>query len=240
MSKLYNMGCSFAYGNCVPERNKLCKEHKSPGTYVAKHLNLKEVNLARNGGSIDGVLRKLYTHTFDLGGVVLIGVPPAGRFQVVSTIEQRYNKERATKASIFGKNSTAQECIKYAYTLGPETRGDYFHTLKWPSTIDDDINETSSYYLHFSILKIQKRLQELGMKYYIYNSIGFDYKPKNEETNIIKNLIDYRYYYRPDYSLLDLIKSNSKYELAEGDQHPNHLAYEEWFKDFKNWLKEKI
>ena len=62
MSKLYNLGCSFAYGNCAPRRNKLCNQHKGPGTYIAKYLDRKEVNLARNGNSIDGVLRRLYTY----------------------------------------------------------------------------------------------------------------------------------------------------------------------------------
>ena len=39
--------------------------------------------------------------------------------------------------------------------------------------------------------------------------------------------------------LLDLLvgKSNVEYELAEGDQHPNHFAYEDWSKGFIDWLK---
>ena len=52
MSKLYNMGCSFAYGNCVPQRNKLSNEHRSPGTYIAEYMKRDEVNLARNGYSL--------------------------------------------------------------------------------------------------------------------------------------------------------------------------------------------
>ena len=237
MSKLYNLGCSFAYGNCAPRRNKLCNEHKGPGTYIAKYFDRKEVNLARNGNSIDGVLRRLYTYDFEKDGIVLIGVPPSGRFQVVGHEEQIYNKERAYKSSIFGKTNEAQKCIRYAYTKGPNTRGDYFHTLKWAEVTSEHINETSSYHVLFNILKIQTRLKELGLKYYIYNSIGFKHNPKNEETKKIKEQIDWSYYYKPEYSMFDMVLSNVEYELAEGDQHPNHYAYEEWSKDFIDWLE---
>ena len=44
MSKLYNLGCSFAYGNCAPRRNKLCNEHKDEYIH-SKYLDRKEVNL---------------------------------------------------------------------------------------------------------------------------------------------------------------------------------------------------
>ena len=239
MLKLYNLGCSFAYGNCVPTRNVICDEHKGPGTFLAEYLQREEVNLARNGNSIDGILRKLYTYDFDKNGIVLIGVPPAGRFQTISSIEQRYNKERTTKANIFGKNSEAQNCIKYAYTKGPETRGDYFHTLKWPDMLSEKINETAKYHVLFNILKIQTKLKELGLEYYIYNSVAALGIPKNEETISIREQIDWSNYYKPEYSMFDVVKLNVEYELAEGDQHPNHYAYEVWFKGFVDWLKNK-
>ena len=35
---------------------------------------MHEENLGRNGNSIDGVLRKLYTYDFEKGGIILIGV----------------------------------------------------------------------------------------------------------------------------------------------------------------------
>jgi len=239
MLKLYNLGCSFAYGNCVPTRNVIGNEHKGPGTFLAQYLNRSEVNLARNGNSIDGVLRKLYTYNYEKDGIILIGVPPAGRFQVVSKTEQRYNKERATKASVFGKTSNAQNCIKYAYAKGPETRGDYFHTLKWPDMLTDKINETAKYHALFTILKIQTKLRELGLEYYIYNSVSAVGTPKNEETISLKEQIDWSNYYKPEESMFDIVKTDTKYELAEGDQHPNHLAYEIWFRGFVDWLKNK-
>ena len=239
MLKLYNLGCSFAYGNCVPTRNVIGDKHKGPGTFLAEYLQRKEVNLARNGNSIDGVLRKLYTYDYEKNGIILIGVPPAGRFQVISKIEQRYTKERATKASVFGKTTPAQNCIKYAYTKGPETRGDYFHTLKWPDFISEKLNETAKYHVLFTILKIQTKLKELGLEYYIYNSVSALGEPKNEETISIREQIDWSNYYKPEYSMFDMVKGNVEYELAEGDQHPNHLAYEIWFRGFVDWLKNK-
>ena len=33
-------------------------KHRGPGTYIAEYFNMHEENLARNGNSIDGVLRK--------------------------------------------------------------------------------------------------------------------------------------------------------------------------------------
>ena len=91
---------------------------------------------------------------------MLIGVPPSGRFQVVSFDEQVYNKERGSKASIFGKNSEAENSIRYAFTKGPTIKGDYFHTLKYTAVPGvDDINETASYNVLFSVLKIQERLK---------------------------------------------------------------------------------
>ena len=35
---------------------------------------MKKILYYRNGNSIDGVLRKLYTYDFEKGGIILIGV----------------------------------------------------------------------------------------------------------------------------------------------------------------------
>lgn len=243
MSKLYNLGCSFAYGNCVPEKNKLCDTHKSPGTFIAKHLGMEEVNLAVNGNSLDGVLRRLYTYDFEKDGIILIGVPPAGRFQIVSYQEQVHNKIRGGQAERTGKSVSAKECIKYGFSKGPGGHDDFFKTSKWPELPEKhmkmDINETASYLLNFNLVKIQTRLKELGLKYYLYNSIGFNYKPINRETIQLQKQVDLSSYYKPESDMFAIIKSDSKYELADGDQHPNHLAYEVWSKGFIEWLNGK-
>ena len=254
MSKLYNLGCSFAYGNCVPEKNKLCDTHKSPGTFIAKHLGYEEVNLACNGNSLDGVLRRLYTWPFEKDGLVLIGVPPAGRFQIVHPTEQHTNKERNFKAKLFGGNREAEECIKYAYTKGPVNHlqqtlnrkilkvfPDYFYSIKWAGEKIKhiDVNETASYLLNFNLVKIQTRLKELGLKYYLYNSIGFNYKPINQETIELQKQVDLSSYYEPENDMFSLVKTDEKYQLADGDLHPNHLAYDIWSKGFIEWLNGK-
>ena len=79
----------------------------------------------------------------------------------------------------------------------------------------------------------------MGLEYYIYNSVSALGKPKNEDTISIKEQIDWTNYYKPEESMFDIVKSNIEYELAEGDQHPNHYAYEVWFKGFVDWLKNK-
>ena len=102
-----------------------------------------------------------------------------------------------------------------------------------------DINETASYLLNFNLVKIQTRLKELVLKYYLYNSIGFNYKPINRETIQLQKQVDLSSYYKPESDMFAIIKSDSKYELADGDQHPNHLAYEVWSKGFIEWLNGK-
>ena len=77
------------------------------------------------------------------------------------------------------------------------------------------------------------------MDYCIYNSIGYKYNPKNRETKTIKDQIDWSNYYKPEYSLLDLIQTSEEYELAEGDQHPNQHAYKVWTDGIIDWLKNK-
>ena len=39
--------------------------------------------------------------------------------------------------------------------------------------------------------------------------------------------------------MFDLIKSNVENELPDGDQHPNHLAYEKLSVDFIDWIESK-
>ena len=245
-SKLYNLGCSFAYGNCVPTRNKLGNEHRGPGTYVAEHLGYEEINLACNGNSIDGILRRLYTDKFETGSIILIGVPPASRFQIVNNHQEIvYNKVRAGKSS-WGADDEAQHCIKHAFTKGPHRDNDWFLSYKWPEINDRklekkmDINETASYLLYFNLAKIQTRIRyQLGLEYYIYNSVGFNYKPHNEETIYLKNMVDLSNYHQPETDMFSLVKTDTKYELAEGDQHPNHLAYKVWSDGFCKWLEGK-
>ena len=103
-----------------------------------------------------------------------------------------------------------------------------------------DINETASYLLYFNLAKIQTRIRyQLGLEYYIYNSVGFNYKPHNEETIYLKNMVDLSNYYQPETDMFSLVKTDTKYELAEGDQHPNHLAYKVWSDGFCKWLEGK-
>ena len=43
MSKLYNLGCSFARGNIADKCNHLCETHLGPGKLIADYLNFEEV-----------------------------------------------------------------------------------------------------------------------------------------------------------------------------------------------------
>ena len=55
MSKLFNIGDSFAVGNCIESFNAHCENHLSPGALIADHFGLEEMNYARNGNSFDGI-----------------------------------------------------------------------------------------------------------------------------------------------------------------------------------------
>ena len=67
MNKLYNIGDSFSYGNCVKSYETFAEnfEHLSPGDFIAEELGYEHVNLASPGLSPDGVLRRLFTNNFD-------------------------------------------------------------------------------------------------------------------------------------------------------------------------------
>ena len=97
MSKLYNLGCSFARGNIADRCNHLCDTHLGPGTLISDYLNLEEVNLARNGNSLDGILKDLYFRDFDNDSLILIGIPPKVRFYVPTYEAIEQNKVRIGK-----------------------------------------------------------------------------------------------------------------------------------------------
>ena len=46
-------------------------------------------------------------------------------------------------------------------------------------------------------------------------------------------------FFQPETDMFSLVKTDTKYELAEGDQHPNHLAYKVWSDGFCKWLEGK-
>jgi len=89
MLKLYNLGCSFSYGNCAIEKNNF-DVHKSPATFIADEFNLEEVNYASPGAGIDTVVRRLMTYDYE-DGIYMVGLSHSNRFQYLSTrkIDQR-------------------------------------------------------------------------------------------------------------------------------------------------------
>ena len=130
--KLVNVGCSFSYGNCVSEYETFSNKHIGPGTLIAEHLGCNEVNIASPGLSLDGVLRRLYTFKFEPGSIILVGLPPESRFQVVATKPRNQKKVRSGQGtkidSIF---KTASEYRAKAFNNGPSIPDDWFKTQSW-------------------------------------------------------------------------------------------------------------
>ena len=62
--RLINVGCSFSYGNVISEYETFADRHISPGTLVAAHMGIEELNIASPGLSLDGVLRRLHSYEF--------------------------------------------------------------------------------------------------------------------------------------------------------------------------------
>ena len=222
MSKLYNLGCSVSYGNCASELNTLIDDHKSTSTYIADYNNLKEVNYASPGAGIDTVVRRLMTYDFE-DGIYMIGLSHPARFQYVSIREKRYRTKRK------------------AFSRGPELPRDNFETRKW-NDIDFkyyDMEEQLAYHSFKNILLIQKLLQ--GKKYFMYNTINgiMKYDPKNWEVIKLREQIDTIYYYQPEYSLFEFTLTNKEYQVADEDQHTNHIGMLTYAKKLQEWIKDQ-
>ena len=255
MKYLYNMGCSFAFGNCADRKNHISNTHVSPGTLVAEYLNLKEVNYASPGAGIDTVLKRLYTHEFK-DGVVLIGVPHSNRFQVASTKERRQNKERNPHkldktfddgiikrlvSKLQGTdNPDATETRRLGFSKGPEIPKDMFCTNRWhlAQLENIDMEEQQSYHVFKNIVLIQARLKEMNMPYYIYNAVesAMSKQSTNWEVKKLKDTISLTYYYKPNNNMWEEVLKKPELMVADDDSHPNQQAYREWFKGFKQWI----
>ena len=99
MDKLYNIGDSFSYGNCVQSYETFANDYKhlGPGDIIAKELGYEHINLASPGLSPDGVLRRLYTTDFEeVNSFLLIGIPPENRFQTIGERPRDQHKDRST------------------------------------------------------------------------------------------------------------------------------------------------
>ena len=64
MSKLFNIGDSFAVGNCIDSFNSKTDFHLSPGGLIADFFNLDELNYAKNGNSF--ILSATAPETIDI------------------------------------------------------------------------------------------------------------------------------------------------------------------------------
>ena len=241
MNKLYNIGDSFSYGNCLCEFEEFATDgegniiHLSPGDILAKELGYEHINLASPGLSPDGVLRRLYSNKFEADSFLLIGIPPANRFQTVAQFKRDQHRDRSHYKGTEAKHK--------AFMYGPEMQDDWFRTHSYLSERLKRVNieEQLTFNVLFNILLIQKRLIELNLKYVMYNCVygHMGLKSKLNELNAIKEQIKRNNYYQPKYGIQDLVNTNKKYQVARDDPHPNHLCYLEWCKMIINYLKKE-
>lgn len=244
MNKLYNIGDSFAYGNCLKTFEEFATDgngniiHRSLGDFIADELGYEHINLASPGLSPDGVLRRLYTNNFDeIDSLLLVGIPPENRFQTVGRFPREQHRDRSYY------NGT--EFKAKAFMYGPEMETDMFRTHSYLSGRLKNINEEQSCTFNswFNILLIQKRLRELNLPYVIYNCVysTWNNKTKLRESNAIKEQINETNYFQPEYGIQDLVLTDKKYQVARDDPHPNHACYAVWCKKLINYIKnEKI
>ena len=123
MSKLFNIGDSFAVGNCIDSFNHLSDKHLSPGALLANHFGLEEVNLARTGNSFDGILKDLYISDFSDCSFVSICTPPASRVYARCKAYRPIDKNRdgrlhrlLKKLPDLSLSTEMANAIKYAYS----------------------------------------------------------------------------------------------------------------------------
>tara|TARA_B100000989_G_scaffold93263_1_gene67655 strand:- start:30369 stop:31085 length:717 start_codon:yes stop_codon:yes gene_type:complete len=237
MPKLYNIGDSFSYGNCVQSYENFADNYKhlGPGDIISDELGYEHINLASPGLSPDGVLRRLYTTNFEeVDSFLLIGIPPENRFQ---TIGERPRDQHRDRSYYKGTEHKAK-----AFMNGPVIEEDWFRTHNYLSGRLKAINleETLIYNSWFNILLIQKRLRELNLKFVIYNSVygQMQYKTKLKELLCIKDQINYVNYFQPMHGIQDLVDSNNNFKIARDDAHPNHSCYAIWCKKILNFIKE--
>ena len=81
---------------------------------------------------------------------------------------------------------------------------------------------------------IQKRLQELNCKYWLYNSVYGHMQNTTEipELQKLKDSISLDNYYQPNLGIRDFSDTDMKYQISRDDSHPNRLCYKEWVKEF--------
>ena len=75
----------------------------------------------------------------------------------------------------------------------------------------------------------------------MYNTINgiMNYKPKNWEVKKLKEQIDTIYYYQPEYSLFEFTLTNKEYQVADEDQHTNHIGMVTYAKELQEWIKDR-
>ncbi len=254
MLKLYNLGCSFARGNLANSYNHISDKNIGPGTVLSNYLNREEVNLARNGNSLDGILKDLYTNKFEKDSLILIGTPPKVRFYTFSkTHVKKINPLRKEKAKKIlrkfqNKDKQAEETIINAFSKGPEAlKENYFQTERWQNInfkSSVDLEGHTNYRFLIDLLSIQCKLKSLNLNYIIYNNLAdLNYENSNWELTCLKNNLDLNYYFKPYFKIFDWTNdsspTNKVYRVATGDTHPNHLCYFKWLEEIKPWLESK-
>ena len=239
MNKLYNIGDSFSYGNCVESYETFAEDYKhvSPGDIIARELGYEHVNLASPGLSPDGVLRRLYSNTFEKDSFLLIGIPPENRFQTVGKDPREQHRDRS--------HYKGTEYKARAFMYGPKMETDWFRTQSYLNGGLKEINEveSSTFNSWLNILLIQKRLHELNLPFVMYNCVysSLDNETDLRELREIKQQINDINYFQPKHGIKDLVSKNDEFRIASDDSHPNHLCYKEWCKILINYIKkEKI
>ncbi len=52
----------------------------------------------------------------------------------------------------------------------------------------------------------------------------------------LKEQIDTTYYYQPEYSLFEFTLTNKEYQVADEDQHTNHMGMLTYAKELQGWI----
>lgn len=245
ITTIVNFGCSFAYGNRAAEFDTLCEEHRSPATYLAERLGLKEINLARPGNSNEGIVDTVLlwlskTPTEQVReSLVLVGWTGGHRFGYVSDDQKVSNKIRVGK----GAGKTAEQ----AFSMGPENRYRY-QIDKW----DDrwaaqyiNLQETARLSLYRSLLAfsaIEHKHELKSVQYHglsAYPSSAYDaWANRYLENDDLKKMISTERFYEFETASLQGLtkKDRGLYFVSETDSHPNQVAYKAWTDLLYDWM----
>lgn len=204
--KLVSNGCSFAYGEGLPDKERISKSYSG---LLAKHFNMEHVDLSGRGASNDYITRTsiLYAlkhkHLYDELFFV-VGLTGKSRREFYSASEKQYWLHLSeVKHFQTEKNQVAQIQKKY---------------------LSDEYSDDKNMWLN--VLALQNFFQSYNIKYIMFNNLNGE--PSHIKNKHLFDEIDCSKYLMMDTTFGNFCRQNN-FPLAN-DWHPLEMGHDAWHK----------